>query len=296
MQRRAFTRKKHERTTPHHDLPAPVFAAVCRDQHLSGADRILDFAQAGESVAIDRSVDHPPELDVRRLPATLYRAAVFAVAREFADRLRVGHGDRRGAGVDWGVRVEPVQVHRSASHDARNSYNTNVPGDDALVAALHHHRQAALGGYIFWPLNLLRFDGLAVLHLADEGILRHDPAVAGRGRADRRVQPIQRVLADHSADCRAGSSDHGSFQFHDRLERIHRGGSSAARPGAVYLATGDQEFSSKHVDTMGALRRGVDPGEHPRGSGVHRAEPISRVGDDAGGGEGVIYIRVGYCI
>ena len=89
-----------------------------------------------------------------------------------------------------------------------------------LVAQLH------LLGHVPGPDDLLHVDRPALLHLADEGFLRHDSGLARRRRPRRRLQPHRSLLARDAAARRAGPGDHRALQLHDRLERIHR-----RRPG-----------------------------------------------------------------
>ena len=69
--------------------------------------------------------------------AVVHRAAVSAVARQLAAGGGGGDRDRRGAGVDRRLRLQPVPLRRPQGDDARDPHDANVPRHDAAVAALH---------------------------------------------------------------------------------------------------------------------------------------------------------------
>ena len=86
--RRSVIAQCHARTETHHRPPARRAAGVRGDLDLSGAQRVLDFAPARQSAAVDRPVDHSRRLDASHsYVAALHRAAVPALARQFAARV-----------------------------------------------------------------------------------------------------------------------------------------------------------------------------------------------------------------
>ena len=70
---------------------------------------------------------------------------------------------------------------------------------------------------------------LPFLPVATEGLLRHDPDLAGGGRGHRRLHALADVPARDPAALHAGYRHHGAILIHDGVERIRRGRPCACR-------------------------------------------------------------------
>ena len=89
-------------------------------------------------------------------------------------RLDRRHAHRRRAGFDRRLRLQPLPLRRSPIAAGVDPHHADVPGHDAAAAALHPGGPAASARHLLRPDDLLHLDRAAVLHLADEGLLRHD--------------------------------------------------------------------------------------------------------------------------
>ena len=88
------------------------------------------------------------------------------------------HGGR--VGCHGGLCAQPLSLRGPPDHHVGHFDHPDVSRHDVVIAAVPTHRQIASGEYIFGFDGFLCVDSVAILCVANERILRHNPPIAGR--------------------------------------------------------------------------------------------------------------------
>ncbi|CAA9233750.1 MAG: Maltodextrin ABC transporter, permease protein MdxG, partial [uncultured Chthoniobacterales bacterium] len=278
---------------PHLRHPRRAHAQLCRPGAVRRLRALPDRADhhhraaAGRSVALHLAQPDPERRDARQLPHPPDRDTIPALARQLDGHRARGHRDRRGARLYRRLRTLALPVSRSQLDAQWPARDPDVPGHDAPAAALSHPDQAQPDQLVPWRHHHLRRHGAAVLHLAAEGLLRHDPGLARGGGRDRWLLARAGIPAGRAAAGRASARHYSALFIHDRVERIRRRGLDPPGRGDLHAAGRAADVPGEHEHAMGSLRGGRAARVHSGGPAVPSAQPLSGLGLELRRGQGL---------